>query len=134
MRGGPAGVRLFDGRTATPLALPEAAPSHANGAFLLLPQHHVFGSDELSARAPAVAELIPAASLGVNTADAGALGLQQGGTAEISIDGETLRLSVTIVTDLPAGTALVSAGWPQTAWLCGPVRATLRTAASGAAP
>ena len=79
MRGGPAGVRLFDGRTATPLALPQAAPGPANGAFWLLPQHHVFGSDELSARAPAVAELIPAASLGVNTADAGALGLQQGG-------------------------------------------------------
>ncbi|HTJ89088.1 MAG TPA: NADH-quinone oxidoreductase subunit NuoG [Acidocella sp.] len=136
LRSGPAGVRLFDngaaGMQAVPATPPEPEPppepEHTNGAFLLLPQQHVFGSEELSARAAPVAELISPAALSVNAADAGRLGLQQDMPASLSIGPDTLRLNVNIVAGLSAGTATVSAGWPQTAWLCGPVRATLRRA------
>jgi NADH-quinone oxidoreductase subunit G len=130
LRGGPAGVRLFEGLPAVPLAMPEVT-ERADGAFMLLPQHHVFGSEELSARAPAVAELIFAPALSMDAVEARARGLQQGAAAEISVGDEKLRLSVNIVTDLAADTALFGAGWPQTAWLSGPVRATLRRAETG---
>jgi NADH-quinone oxidoreductase subunit G len=135
LRDGPAGIRLFDA-IPTPLALPEATPPDGtNAAFLLLPQHHVFGSEELSARAPSVAELIAPASLSLSASDAGTLGLTQDAAADLTIGTETLRLGVNIVADLPSGIATVSAGWPQTAWISGPVRATLRHADTGdAAP
>ncbi len=144
MRGGPAGVRLFDnsapaqpaGPAGTPDPEPEAAlePERTNGAFLLLPHQYVFGSEELSARAAAVAELIRPASLAVNEADAARLGLQQGMAASLSIGPERLRLNVDIVAGLCPGTAAISSGWPQTAWIAGPVRANLRPAGEEAAP
>jgi NADH-quinone oxidoreductase subunit G len=131
MRGGPVGVRLFDGMTENmPLAM-TAAPATPSGAWLVLPQKHIFGSEELSLRAPAVAELVPAASLSLNPADAGTLNLKQGALVEMAIGAETLRLEVNIVSDLAAGTVAVSAGWPQTAWLAGPMIATLQHAAAG---
>jgi NADH-quinone oxidoreductase subunit G len=140
LRSGPVGARLFGNAAGAKLAWPAEPPepeavsesvsesASTNGALLLLPQQHVFGSEELSARAAAVAELIQAASLCVNAADAGRLGLHQDMPASLSIGTETLRLNVNIVAGLCVGTATVSAGWPQTAWLCGPVRATLRHA------
>ena len=138
---GPAGVRLFDkARCHEICPANRAAGSRAEAGndqrhVAVVLQHHVFGSEELSARAAAVAELIQAPTLALSVADAGRLGLQQGSSATLSIGPETLRLNVDIVADLAAGTAAISAGWPQTAWLCGPVRATLRRAdAEEAAP
>jgi NADH-quinone oxidoreductase subunit G len=136
MRLGPSGVRLFGKMAATPLAAPAAPPeaAPADGTLLLLPQDHVFGSEELSARAPAIAELIQAASLCVSAAEAERFGLRQNMPATLAIGAETMRLTVNIVAGLSAGIATVSAGWPQTAWLCGPTRATPRPDKAEAAP
>ena len=41
-----------------------------------MPLYHIFGSEELSAAAPAVAELAPAPYLALNPADAAAFGLE----------------------------------------------------------
>jgi NADH-quinone oxidoreductase subunit G len=136
MRLGPSGVRLFDKMAATPLAAPAALPEEAptDGALLLLPQFHVFGSEELSARAPPVAELIQAASLCVSAAEAERFGLRQNMPATLAIGADTMRLNVNIIPGLSTGIATVSAGWPQTAWLCGPMRATPRPGGAEAAP
>ncbi len=133
MRGGPAGIRLFDGTvTNMQLSIQTTARATPNGAWLVLPQKHIFGSEELSARAPAVAELIPPASLALNAADAATLGLQPGALVELAIGEATLRLPLTLAPDLASGTAALSAGWPQTAWLAAPVHAILKD--SGDAP
>ena len=136
LRLGPAGVRLFDKMAATSLAEPAAPPetAPADGTLLLLPQFHVFGSEELSARAAPVAELIQAPALCVSAADAGRFGLRQNMPATLAIGVDTMRLNVNIVTGLSAGIATVSAGWPQTAWLSFPVRATPRSEREEAAP
>jgi NADH-quinone oxidoreductase subunit G len=136
LRLGPSGVRLFDNASTAELT-PPAVSSEAestNATLLLLPQYHVFGSEELSVRAAAVAELIQPASLCLNATDAGRLGLHQGMPATLSIGTEILQLNVNIVAGLCAGTATVNAGWPQTAWLCGPVRATLHRGGAEVAP
>ena len=129
MRGGPAGIRLFDGTvTNMQLSIQTTARATPNGAWLVLPQKHIFGSEELSARAPAVAELIPPASLALNAADAATLGLQPGALVELAIGEATLRLPLTLAPDLASGTAVSApAGRKPPGWQP-PSQAIMRTA------
>jgi NADH-quinone oxidoreductase subunit G len=119
LRGGPAGVRIVEPDGGAPVQ------SHAPDAFeprrgerLLVPIYHVFGSEELSAHAHAVASLGPGPYLALTPEDAAAIGEE---TAEVSIGGDTHRLPVRIAPDLPKGVAGVPAGIPPFAGLSLPV-------------
>ncbi len=61
LRQGNSGVCLWEGRQATAgyLPLPAERPSLSDDCFEIAPVYHLFGSDELSARAEAVQERIP---------------------------------------------------------------------------
>ncbi|WP_447983272.1 NADH-quinone oxidoreductase subunit NuoG [Nitrospira sp. Nam74] len=73
--------------------------------WLVLPIYHVFGSEELSARSPAVRERIPAPYLLLNAEDAKGHGLEEGRLATVSVNGWTYRLPIRISAPFPHGAA-----------------------------
>ena len=75
------------------------------GEWLLVPLYHIFGSEEMSAVAPAVRQLAPAAYVALSPGDAAALGAPPGSTAELIVAGGTLHLPVRLLDSLPAGVA-----------------------------
>jgi len=74
------------------------------GEIFLLPRFHVFGSEELSALSPSVAQLAPGAVLELSPEDARFLGLSEGN--QIEAGGRACRVQVN--PDVPPGTALIS--------------------------
>lgn len=110
LRGGESGVRLLvpNGAGQQQAGVPPAFQPR-NGERLLVPVYHVFGSEELSREAPAVASLAPGPYLALSPEDAKALGED---TAEVSIGGKTHRLPVLVISGLPEGVAGVPAGIP----------------------
>ena len=99
------------------------------GRWLVVPRQHIFGSEELSAQAPAIAERSSAPFLSVNAEDAQTLGVQNGDEIEIALDCGLYRLPVTVAPELPSGLAAMSAFLPGTAGHALPGWATLRRAA-----
>jgi NADH-quinone oxidoreductase subunit G len=73
--------------------------------WLVLPIYHVFGSEELSARASAVRERIPAPYLLLNAEDAKGHGLDEGRLATVRVNGWTYRLPIRISPPFPHGAA-----------------------------
>ena len=81
--------------------------------WLIVPIEHIFGSDELSLQAPAVASLAPAPYLAVNAADAASLHMEEpAGEVEIELGGAKHRLPLKVLPELPAGIAGIPAGLP----------------------
>ncbi|MBZ0157537.1 MAG: NADH-quinone oxidoreductase subunit NuoG [Alphaproteobacteria bacterium] len=115
LRGGDPGKRLIE-----PPAVPEALRSGSvpeaflprKDEWLLLPLYHVFGSEEMSVLAPGIAELVPSPYIGLPPEDAAALGIQEGGEAEVGCGGALYRAPVRYLPSLPKGTAGVPAGLP----------------------
>ena len=113
LRGGDPGVRLIEPPQAgsglyfsAPQRPFEARPDE----WLLVPLYHVFGSEELSSQAPAVAQLAPKPYLAISAADAERLQLQEGSQVEVKLDGTTQKLPVVVQAGLPKGVAGVPAG------------------------
>src|SRR5690606_37843321 len=77
-----------------------------------LPISDVFGSDELAALSPPVAERIPEPCVVLGPADADARGIVDGMTAEIELGETSLALPVRVVPGLAAGTLGVPIGLP----------------------
>ena len=116
LMGGDPGVRLI-----TPELKPDAAeyPGHVPEAFmpqighwLIVPMHHIYGSDELSMLSPAVAERAPSPHIALSPEDARALGLTEGDIAELSLYGHSLMLPVAVRAALPKGIAGLPVGLP----------------------
>jgi NADH-quinone oxidoreductase subunit G len=115
LRGGPAGVKLFEqnGRDGISYftAIPEAFARRGDD-FLILPAYHIFGSEELSARSPGIGERATALYAGLNPADAGDLNISAGQQIEIAVGGISRRLLARLVPSLPRGTAVLPSGFP----------------------
>lgn len=107
LRGGDPGVRLIepqpDGGTFA-ASVPPAFQAR-DGEWLVVPLFHVFGSEELTRYAPAVAELFPAPYVALNSDDARVLGSQ------VEVLGRSLP--VRIVSSLPRGVAGLPSGLPD---------------------
>jgi len=117
LRGGDPGVRLI-----------EPGPgSEANGAYrgappeafsvreeerFFVPLYHIFGSEELSQQAPAVAELIPKPYIAIAPEDAARLQLKEGDEAEVRLNGSTQRFVVRLRAEMPKGLAGLPVGLP----------------------
>jgi NADH-quinone oxidoreductase subunit G len=110
--GGSAGTRLLDGADAMdePGPAGPAATGAAAGQLRLEPRYAIFGSEELSAHSPGIAELAGPSRLFLNGADAVGLALEDGGRARV--DGNTFH--VRLDDSIPAGSAGYSAGYPGT--------------------
>ena len=114
-RGGDAGVRLLEPVQPKSGSYFKAVPSAFQpkaGEWLIVPLHHIFGSEELSRSAPAVMELAPQAYLALNPDDASQLQVQAGKEIMTNLAGQHYRLPVKIRPELPNGVAGIPVGVP----------------------
>ncbi len=91
--------------------IPQAFERRAD-EWLILQACHVFGSDELSNHAPAIAELVPKPCLTINTSDAEQLGLANDQAVDVTVANTTHRVSTKLKAELPRGIAMLSTGLP----------------------
>ena len=122
LRGGDPGVRLIEPPPETVLryfdSVPEAFKQRA-GEWLIVPLHEVFGSEELSRLAPAVAERVPQSYLALNASDAASLDVAEGAMVAVTLAGEVSHLPVKVRPGLAPGVAGMVFG------LCGPIGSLL---------
>jgi NADH-quinone oxidoreductase subunit G len=76
-----------------------------------VPLYHIFGSEELSARADVTESRIPAPYVALNAADAAALGLRAGQTISLRVGNDVLTLPLSIV-ELANNTVGLPVGLP----------------------
>ena len=105
LRGGDPGVRLISNSGAPQDGysneIPGAFQSRSTG-FLIVPLHHIFGSEELSALSPPVAERSSAPYAAVSAEDMKALGVSTGNTVVVSFSEASYQVAV-IERPLPQG-------------------------------
>jgi NADH-quinone oxidoreductase subunit G len=114
LRGGDPGVRLLKpdgGRSTYFLDVPERFKPVDNH-LLMLPLHHIFGSEEMSVHAPGVAQRVPKPYVAMNAEDAQALKLAEGSPLDFIIEGKAYQLPVKVSATLPKGTAGMPNGLP----------------------
>lgn len=114
LRTGDPGVRLIEpsGRGEYFTAVPSAFVRR-NREWLVIPIEHIFGSEELSGHAPAIAKLAFEPYIALSAADAESLGVKDGaGEVEIELGGKRCRLRVKVAPNLPAGIAGIPDGLP----------------------
>ncbi|MDQ5985116.1 MAG: NADH-quinone oxidoreductase subunit G [Syntrophus sp. SKADARSKE-3] len=92
---------------ATP-PLPAKAPPQ--GKILVVPLYHVFGSEELSALAPGIAQLSPEPYLALHPDDAGTRNMQDSQVLRIVLNGQDMDLPIRLDPSLPFGVAGMPAG------------------------
>jgi NADH-quinone oxidoreductase subunit G len=126
--GGDPGVRLFEPpaqETGTYFTAPAAVRAVADGMLTIVPRYHVFGSEELSSRAPGIMSRTGAASLALSAAECAKHGLHDGGTARLVVDGAEPLVLAVVVRQMPEGVASVQVGRPDMPVLPVPGRATV---------
>jgi len=131
LRGGTGGVRLLPGMQpgAGPTGPePTGQPAPA-GHWQLVPRQRLFGSDELSALSPALAELVEPGCLELCGADAAALGVAGGDPVEVGEGLATLPLRVN--DHIPPGCAGYGSGLSGTGNLEPLALVRLRPASGG---
>ena len=113
LEGGDPGVRLIEpvphGRDNYFAGIPAAFRLRPNEWFVV-PLHHIYGSEELSNSAPAVAELAPRAYLALNRADADRIRADSGDQVELTLDGSPQRFELRIAPAMPSGVAGIPTG------------------------
>jgi NADH-quinone oxidoreductase subunit G len=135
LRGGDPGVRLLEPReAATPgFAAAPRAWEPRDGEWLVVPRHHVFGSDELSLLSPGIARLAPAPYVALGPDDAARLGVRDGEPVDVRLGAETRCLRLALDASLPRGVAALPAGLPDLGALASPRWARITRAARRAA-
>lgn len=130
LRNGDPGVRLFEAAgqldwfTRVPTAFAR------NGGWRVAPYYNLFGSEEMTQRAPVIQQRMPQPAVVINPADAATLGVNAGSAVEFSCAGETLRLPVRFSEALQAGQVGLPLGMPGVPpFLSGANIDTLREAA-----
>jgi NADH-quinone oxidoreductase subunit G len=111
--GSDAGVRLFEPAQVINRSYFSSVPAAfkaRDDEWFVVALYHIFGSEELSRSAPAVAELAPEPYVAVNPEDSGTLRLKAGDEVELSVAGSAHRLPVKVRLDLPRGVVGVAAG------------------------
>lgn len=118
-----AGPRYFDG-------IPAAfTPSGDTLRVVSLPQ--IYGSEMLSARAPAVASRIPPAYVALPTQVAAAQALKEGDLAVVHVGEAALHLPVRVSKAMPAGVIGLPEGSAGIPWLAAGTTATLSRETAG---
>lgn len=111
LRCGEAGVRLMDSMDRTGGDYYAAIPRQfqpRDGEWLIVPHYQIFGSEELSRLAPAIAERAPQPHLALSPSDAGRLEVKQGDRIHVHLNGVSRELPVRIKS-LPNGVAALLA-------------------------
>ena len=93
-----------------------------SGQWILTAMHHIFGSEELSQIATAVAERVPRPYLALHPEDVAELGLNAGEAATVDMESVQRRLPIKPDPSLPRGVAAVPVGLPEWPYVRLPVR------------
>ena len=123
----PSGVRLLDGaggREVPPVAAPPRFAAR-DGEMLLVPLHHIYGSEPLSMYTPGVRERAPAPFIGLNEEDAERLAVREGDLLEVWLPWMDARAPFALVPSLVTGTAGVPCGLPGLPYISLPARVRL---------
>lgn len=115
LRGGDPGIRLFEPRQSGSVDYFKSAAEifeRREGHLLIVPLHHIFGSEELSARAPGVAGRSPKPYVTINEEDAKKLQVLEGQLLSFDIAGQSYRLPVKLSMTMPKGVAGLPSGIP----------------------
>jgi NADH-quinone oxidoreductase subunit G len=120
LRGGDPGIRLLHPKKTEDITYFDRIP-HAfqpeRDKWLVIPRHHIYGSEELSVFSPGIAELAPRSYIGIRNDDASSLGMAEGMEIILAIRNESYLLPVRIVPGLPSGVAALPAGFREFAGL-----------------
>jgi len=108
LRGGDPGKRLLEPSSSRSAPyfrnIPEPFAARA-GEWLVVPQHHIFGSEELSLLASGIAHRAPNPYIALCAGDASRLNMTHGEMAALYVDDVKHDLEVIIFPDLPHGVA-----------------------------
>jgi NADH-quinone oxidoreductase subunit G len=128
--GGDPGKRLIEpGNRDIPFFddIPEAFKAQPD-EWLFIPLHHVFGSEELSVLAPAIAERTPEPCLTLHESDAERLHVKNGGNVHISLNDRKVTLPVRVRSSFPRGAAGLPSGLPPLQGMFLPLRGKIEVA------
>jgi NADH-quinone oxidoreductase subunit G len=116
LRGGDPGQRLIEaveGKVPAYFRDIPAAFSPRQNEYLVVPFQHIYGSEELSRYAPAVAELSPDIYVAMGLELAGKLGVVQGQLVNLVLEETSLRLPVQLSSSLQSGMIGLPLGYPE---------------------
>ncbi|MBL7872533.1 MAG: NADH-quinone oxidoreductase subunit NuoG [Cyclobacteriaceae bacterium] len=114
LRGGDPGIRLFEasGKQSSYFTnVPEKFKPVENKLWGV-PIHHIFGSEELSAKGAAVSNRVPLPYLLLSKEDAAKLKLTEGEAIEFEIDEQGFKLPVKLCATISTGVAGLPVGLP----------------------
>jgi NADH-quinone oxidoreductase subunit G len=112
LRGGDPGRRLIDPPASDDgryFAMPEQEILPGEDEYLLVPIHHIFGSEELSMASPGIARQAPQPYLALRPEDAPA---GDGEQVRLLVSGKSLDLPLKLLPGMPERTAGLPAGLP----------------------
>ena len=113
LHGGDPGKRLIEPSSKNEFEfftdIPEAFQSKSD-EFFAVPVYHIYGSEELSRLAPAVAELAPKPYAAFNPDDVEKLKIKKDDGVTLIINGQSIKLPVRIKLELPKGILGIPAG------------------------
>ena len=114
LRHGDPGVRLIEAGTGSLgyfAQVPESFRAQ-EGEWRVAPYYHLFGSDELSQRAPLFQSRMPQPYICLNSSDAAKLGVSSGTLLSFTCEGQTLTLPLRLSEGLTAGQVGLPMGLP----------------------
>jgi NADH-quinone oxidoreductase subunit G len=136
LRGGNPGIRLVEPGSNNDSRYFEEVPeafAMREGEWLVVPLYEIFGSEELSRLAPAVAERVPRPYLALNAQDATRLHVVEGAIVAVGLAGKVFHLPIRVRPNLPAGVAGMVAGLCGSTGVLLPAWGTLTTGPNGTA-
>src|SRR5690606_13316089 len=110
LRGGDPGIRLLEPTSKAPLYFSVSAQKPPE--VIIVPLHHIFGSEELSVLAPAIAERCPKPYLAAGPMTFGMHIAVHGAVMSVEIHGRMLTLPVGVDPAMPKGVAGLPVGLP----------------------
>ncbi|MGA4321274.1 NADH-quinone oxidoreductase subunit NuoG [Ectopseudomonas hydrolytica] len=113
LRAGDPGVRLIEAAgNALPWFSVNAAFNPAAGTWQVAPLHHLFGSEENSARAEPIQQRMPEPYVALAREEAARLGVNDGALLALRVNGRALRLPLKVRDDLAVGLVGLPVGLP----------------------
>jgi len=113
LRAGDPGVRLLEAAgNALPWFAVNAAFNPTAGTWQVTPLHHLFGSEENSARAKPIQQRMPEPYVALAREEAARLGVNDGALLALRINGQALRLPLQVRDDLAIGLVGLPVGLP----------------------
>lgn len=116
--GGNPGIRMFRQQNGNMPDIFKDYPEHFRerlNKWLLLPQSHVFGSDEFSIYSKGIADRSPEPYVGLSAVDAKMLGINEGEQTTVVMDNHKYSYPLKIVSTLRNGVVVLPKGLPGTA-------------------